>query len=68
MTDFIELDSLFQKNHIGDEPQYEKIEFIQLADEQGGVYDSGEVSFNSQMVEMVSNQTKLNALLEKTFF
>jgi len=61
MTDYIELDALFQKSNISDEPQYEKVEYIQLADEQGGSYD-GEVSFNTQMVE------KSNVVLSESFF
>ena len=51
MTDFIELDALFQKTNIVEEPMYEKVEYIQLSDEQGGVYDAGEVSFNTQAME-----------------
>ena len=51
MTDFIELDSMFQRTNLAEEPQYEKVEFIQLADEQGGVYDSGEISWNTMSME-----------------
>lgn len=51
MTDYLELDSLFQKTNMVAEPSYEKVEYIQLADEQGGVYDSGEISYSTTMTE-----------------
>lgn len=62
MTDYLELDSLFQKTNMVAEPSYEKVEYVQLADEQGGVYDSGEISFNTQMTE------KSNAELSDSIF
>ena len=45
MADSLELDSLFRSSNRISEPQYEKVEWIQLYDQQGGVYDGGNVSF-----------------------
>lgn len=44
----MELQSMFSDSNYAKESQYEKVQWVQLSDEQGGTYDAGQVSFNTQ--------------------
>ncbi len=62
MTDYLELDSMLSKTNLIEEPQYEKVEWVQLSDEQGGVYDAGYVSFDTKA------QGTTNIVLSESIF
>jgi hypothetical protein len=62
MTDYLELDSMLSRTNLIDEPQYEKVEWVQLSDEQGGVYDAGYVSFDTK------SQGTTNMVLSESIF
>jgi len=62
MTDYLELDSMLSRTNLIEEPQYEKVEWVQLSDEQGGVYDSGYVSFDTK------SQGTTNTVISESVF
>ena len=62
MTDYLELDSMLSKTNLIEEPQYEKVEWVQLSDEQGGVYDAGYVSFDTK------SQGTTNTVISESVF
>ena len=62
MTDYLELDSMMSKTNFVEEPQYEKVEWVQLSDEQGGVYDAGYVSFDTKA------QANTNTVISESIF
>jgi hypothetical protein len=49
MTDSLELDSLWKASNVYDEAAYEKVEYIQLADQQGSNYSAGQVTWLTDM-------------------
>ena len=62
MTDYLELDSMMSRTNFIEEPQYEKVEWVQLSDEQGGVYDAGYVSFDTKA------QANTNTVISESIF